>query len=226
MPEALDNPVWASLASVHACFALHNGNAQRYPAPVAPFAAVDRFDAAAADDLHGLLEPGETVLFVGPAPAFGPRWNAEPLEHIAQMVCERRLDVPGSATVIELGVGHRADVLDLTARVYPHYFRPRTIEMGRYFGIYDGTRLAAITGERMRFPGHVEISAICTDPAYLGRGLARRLVALRVNAILDEGELPFLHVSHRNERAKSLYEHLGFRRRTDIALLAATRRPD
>ena len=114
-------------------------------------------------------------------------------------------------------------MLELTARVYPHYFRPLTVRMGRYFGIYDGARLAAMVGERMRFAGHVELSAICSDPAYLGRGYARRLVAMLVDDILDRGDLPFLHVSHRNARAKALYERLGFRWRRDMPLLAAQR---
>lgn len=223
MANPLDNPVWYALTSRHAALARRNGNAARYPADVAPFAGACAFDSAAATQLAGIVEPGETVLFVGPQPAFDVRWRLEQLEHIAQGVCESRLAIPDGPRVIELDATHTADVLELTARVYPHYFRRRTVEMGRYFGIYDGVKLAAITGERMRFDGHVELSAICTDPAYLGRGYARRLVALLVNDIHDRGDLPFLHVSHRNVRAKALYEHMGFRWRSDIALVAAQR---
>jgi len=223
MNESLDNPVWLSLTSRHAMLAKRNGDAARYPGDVAPFAAAGRFDACAAEQLVALVEPGETVLFVGPAPAFGTGWRVELLEHIAQMVCVSRLAVADGPEVIALNAWHTPDVLELTARVYPHYFRPRTVDMGRYFGIYDGAKLAAITGERMRFDGHTELSAICTDPAYLGRGYAQRLVALLTNDLLDRGDVPFLHVSHRNARAKALYEFLGYRRRCDIALVSAQR---
>lgn len=223
--EALDNPVWTALTGAHAAFARRTLHAARYPADVAPFAAVDRFDARTADELAGLVDPGETVLFVGPSPRFGAGWQVEALEDIAQMICPARIAAVDGPPLIELGEPDRMDVLDLTARVYPHYFRPLTMRMGRYFGIHDGNKLAAITGERMRFAGHVELSAICTDPAYLGRGYARRLVATLANDLLDRGERPFLHVSHRNTRAKSLYERMGFRWRADIALLAVTRTP-
>jgi len=223
MGHPLDNPVWSSLTSRHADLARRTAHAARYPADVAPFAAVDAFDSDAAEQLATLMRAVETVLFVGPAPQFAAGWRIEPLEHIAQMTCGGKLVVPDGPEVIALGATHTADVLDLTSRVYPHYFRPRTVDMGRYFGIYDGTKLAAITGERMRFDGHVELSAICTDPGYTGRGYAQRLVALLTNDILESGEVPFLHVSHRNARAKALYEHLGFRWRADIALLSAQR---
>ncbi|HEY2394611.1 MAG TPA: GNAT family N-acetyltransferase [Rudaea sp.] len=219
----LDNPVWSSLTTRHAALARRTVHAARYPAEVAPFAAVDAFDADAAGQMATLMQAGETVLFVGPSPPFAAGWRIEPLEHIAQMTCGSRLAVPDGPEVIALGATHTADVLELTSRVYPHYFRSRTVDMGRYFGIYDGTKLAAITGERMRLDGHVELSAICTDPGYTGRGYAQRLVALLANDILDRGDVPFLHVSHRNARAKALYEYLGFRRRVDIALLSAQR---
>ena len=165
MNHPLDNPVWSALTTCHGDFARRTAHAARYPAEVAPFAAVDAFDAAAAHELSTLLQTAETVLFVGPAPAFGDGWRIEPLEHIAQMTCTSRLAVNDGPPVIALDESHVRDVLDLTARVYPHYFRPRTADMGRYFGIYEGTKLAAIIGERMRFDGHVELSAICTDPA-------------------------------------------------------------
>jgi ribosomal protein S18 acetylase RimI-like enzyme len=223
MSNSLENPVWSSLTSRHAHFAKRSGDAIRYPSEVAPFAAVAAHGTPAGEDLAQLVEVGETVLFVGPSPALDAIWDVEPLEHIAQMTCGGRLAVPDGPEVIPLDARHTADVLDLTARVYPHYFRPRTVDMGRYFGIYDGDKLAAITGERMCFDGHVELSAICTDPAYLGRGYARRLVALLTNDILNRGDVPFLHVSHRNARAKALYEYLGFRWRCDVALVSVQR---
>lgn len=98
--------------------------------------------------------------------------------------------------------------------------------MGRYLGIYDGNVLAAMAGERMHFDGHCEISAICTHPDYPGRGYARRLIAMLTNDIRARDELPFLHFSHDNLRAKSLYERIGFAFRMDIALVVATRPAD
>lgn len=47
-----------------------------------------------------------------------------------------------------------ADAHGLTALMYPHYFRARTMALGRYFGIYlpdatGRTRLAAMIRERL-----------------------------------------------------------------------------
>ena len=218
----LDNPVWSSLASTHAHFARCSAHAARYPATVAPFVAVDVFDASASVQLAEIVDAGESVLFVGPAPTLSRDWRVEPTVYIAQMVCAGRLAEADGPHAIELTAEHAPDILDLTARVYPHYFRLRTVELGRYFGIYDGAKLAAMVGERMRFDGHVELSAICTDPAYLGRGYAQSLVSMLTNDILDGGSLPFLHVSHQNTRAKTLYEHMGYRFRADIPLISVT----
>lgn len=223
MSTALDNPAWSSLTSAHAHFARRRGEAARYPADVAPFVATATDERRAGVDLAGLVDIGEAVLFVGPAPPLDANWQLAPTVHIAQMVCTERLAEIDGPAIVALSPAQRADVLDLTARVYPHYFRPRTPELGRYFGIYDGAKLAAMIGERMRCDGYRELSAICTDPAYLGRRLAQRLVAMLTNDILDAGELPFLHVSHENTRAKRLYEYLGYRFRVDIPLVSALR---
>jgi len=104
----------------------------------------------------------------------------------------------------------------LTALVYPHYFRPRTMDLGRYFGIYEGGRLAGMIGERLGTDDTREISAVCTHPDFTGRGLARRLMAMLTNDLLARGKQPFLHVSHENTRAKAMYLQLGFRVRIDI----------
>ncbi|HEX4479227.1 MAG TPA: GNAT family N-acetyltransferase [Rudaea sp.] len=224
MNENLDNPVWSSLTDAHAALGRRSAHAARYLADVAPFIAVDSASTNANDELIEWVAPGESVLFVGPVPHMSASaWRIEPLESIAQMVSDSKPLSAEGAHIVELSAQHAADVLDLTARVYPHYFRPRTTAMGRYIGIYDGSKLAAMAGERMRFGRYVELSAICTDPAYVGRGFAQQLVNRLVADIRDADRIPFLHVSHRNVRAKALYEHLGFRVRVDIPLVAAHR---
>ena len=214
----LDNPVWESLLSRHASMARMHGGAGRYPPEVAPFVAIDPAQPGAEDDLAQLVESGESVLFVGPVPTLSSIWSVQGPEPIAQMVCHSRIDAVEGPAITELSAAHRADLLALTALVYPHYFRPRTPEMGRYLGIYVGQALAAMAGERMGFDGYQEISAVCTHPDHTGRGYAQRLVAELTNASFGAGRIPFLHVSPENKRAKSLYERLGYVDRTDIPL--------
>jgi predicted GNAT family acetyltransferase len=140
----------------------------------------------------------------------------ETFADLAQMVCTQRIPLVDGPEIIELSAAHRADVLALVALVYPHYFRERTMELGRYFGIYRDGRLAAMIGERLGTDAYQEMSAICTHPDFNGRGYARRLTAFLTNDTLDRGRTPFLHVSHENVRAKRLYEQLGYRLRRDI----------
>jgi predicted GNAT family acetyltransferase len=88
--------------------------------------------------------------------------------------------------------------------------------MGTFRGIRIGGRLAAMAGERLRFPGYTEVSGVCTHPEFRGRGLARRLSAAVAARIEARGEQPFLHAWKTNHSAISLYEQLGFRLRTEL----------
>ena len=75
-------------------------------------------------------------------------------------------------------------------------------------------RLIAMAGERFRCAGYTEISAVCTDAAHRGRGLASvhtRAVAARIRA---RGEEAFLHAAAANTNAIRLYQALGFTLRT------------
>jgi len=114
-------------------------------------------------------------------------------------------------------------MLALTALVYPGYFRPRTRTLGRYYGVLDDGRLAAMAGERMAVSGCTELSAVCTHPDYLGRGLAHRLVAHVAHAIRQRGLQPYLHVSNRNARAIKVYETSGFVPRRELPLRCVQR---
>ncbi|MDB6164807.1 MAG: putative acyltransferase [Xanthomonadaceae bacterium] len=220
----LDNPFWSSLRDRHRALAQTMGDVARYPPDVAPFLGIANTDEYVADALDSLIPTGDAVCLLGVAPTKVPDgWRLEAFVDLAQMVCDAPIAVADGPEVIELSERHRADVLALTALVYPHYFRPRTMELGRYFGIYQDGRLAAMIGERLGTDDAQEISAICTHPDFNGRGFARRLTALLSNDNLARGRNPFLHVSQENQRAMRLYEQLGFRRRREIAFWSLQR---
>ena len=226
----LDNPFWTALTDLHGELALRAGDVRRYPADIAPFLGIPHGEVDAESALDALLPAGDTALMLGVAPSrLSARWQLEPLEMLAQMQSDAPMPVIDGPDIVPLvDAAQQADVLALTALVYPHYFRPRTMALGRYFGIYlqdgeGGSRLAAMIGERLGAHGSRELSAICTHPDFSGRGLARRLTAWLNNRLLDEGQQPFLHVSHRNVRAKSLYEAMGFTTRRDLPFWALRR---
>lgn len=216
MDEPLDNPIRAALGSHHRDLALDGAGIARYPAEVAPFLGIDAGALGAPDEaaLARLLPAGDTVLLLGAGPALSPSWSLRWQADLAQMVAGEALPPAAEGDPIRrLGEAEHADVLGLTALVYPHYFRPQTMRLGRYFGIYRDGRLAAMIGERMRLPGWTEISAVCTHPDFVGQGLARRLFTWLARDLRATGTEPFLHVSTANTRAVQLYEQCGFVRR-------------
>jgi predicted GNAT family acetyltransferase len=73
-----------------------------------------------------------------------------------------------------------------------------------------------MAGERLRPPGWTEISAVCTDPAWRGHGLASRLTRAVAAGIVARGDTPFLHAIAANTTAIRLYEELGFTLRRDV----------
>ena len=224
----LDNPFWSSLQTRHRAIAIRAGDAACYPAAFAPFAGVARTGAAADDALARLVGPGEALLVLGVAPRVSKGWTLEAFQPLAQMVRTASIAVIDGPPIIELSEAHRADVLALTALVYPHYFRERTMELGRYFGMYmpdknGDVRLAAMIGERLGTDTCTEMSAICTHPDFNGRGYARRLTAYLTSDTLARGRVPFLHVSHENVRALRLYENMGYALRRDIDFWALRR---
>lgn len=221
----LDNPIWESLISRHRAIALRNGDVARYPAQVAPFLGVAREEVDVTAALEALVPADDTVLLLGRAPAVPQGWKLDKQATLAQMVCAAPIAGAEGPPIIELGEAHRVDVLALTALVYPHYFRPRTMDLGRYFGIYVDGRLAAISGERMRMDAWTEMSAICVHPDFNGRGYARRLLAFLSNDNHARGLTPFLHVSQENRPAVQLYLRNGYALRREIPFWSLRRAP-
>jgi ribosomal protein S18 acetylase RimI-like enzyme len=220
--HVLDRAVAASLEGYHARFARRHGQALRYENDVAPFFAIDDAqDPAAWDDAAELAEGGETVVFPGVttwSPESSSAWELIAKLDGVQMVGTEVSPKPDPEAV-RLGPDDVPEILDLISRTEPGPFLPRTIELGTYLGVRHDGALIAMAGERMRPPGWTEISAVCTDPAYRGRGLAGRLVRAVAAGIVERGETPFLHAAATNESAIRLYRSLGFTQRRPMTFL-------
>ncbi|WP_428425706.1 GNAT family N-acetyltransferase [Methylibium sp.] len=220
----LDNIAWHTLAGPQARFATGAGPARRYApgfSPILGFEDVTRPDFAA---LAPYCEPGEHFYcagWSGPTPA-GWQVDAETTMH--QMVwAAPQPAIDESFAVVRLGAEHVPQMLELVAATQPGPFGPRTVELGEYFGCFDGPRLKAMSGERMGAGGLREISGVCTHPDFQGRGLARRLMAMLVRRQLQRREMPFLHVMRDNGTAYRVYERMGFRQHQEIVVRVLAR---
>ncbi|MBB6255010.1 GNAT family N-acetyltransferase [Nitrospirillum iridis] len=222
----LDNPVWNALTTLHQPLGVARGLAARYAEDISPLASLAEPTAQALADLTALVPAGraiglvtpmavDTLIQEGPADA----WQVLRAREIDQMVCETLVAPPTSATgpLLTLGVDDVPDMVDLATRTEPGPFLPGTIRMGVYSGLRseDG-RLMAMSGQRMHLPGLQEVSAVCTDPDFRGRGLAQALVGAVAASIVAAGKTPFLHVKTENGSAKTVYERLGFRVRRSM----------
>jgi ribosomal protein S18 acetylase RimI-like enzyme len=139
-------------------------------------------------------------------------WQIEQETTMFRMVWEGTLPAADAAPdAVPLHQGHAPQALELAMLTNPGPFGLRTLELGEYFGFFDGARLIAMAGERMAAGTLHEVSGICTHPGHQGRGLARRLTSKLVRRQLQRGETPFLHVMSANRGARALYEKLGFR---------------
>jgi ribosomal protein S18 acetylase RimI-like enzyme len=225
--HVLDNAVLSALRGAHAHLAEVNGLAARYRADVAPFAALAEPAAPGAwADLAALAGPSAPVVLAGDPVAPPPGWTVRVRLDGVQMTGAGV--EPAAAPEAEvLGPADVPEILDLVARTEPGPYLPRTVEMGRYLGIRRDGALIAMAGERLRPDGWTEVSAVCTDPAYRGQGLAGRLIRAVAEGIRARGEAPFLHAAASNTGAIRLYEKLGFtlRRTLTFSVLSTPGEP-
>ncbi|MFM8236462.1 MAG: GNAT family N-acetyltransferase [Actinomycetota bacterium] len=217
----LDNPVWHALFGPHAHLALAEGAARRYDPEVARFCGLPD-DPTRADwtDLARLLGPAPAGFFAVAPLALPTDWTVNAVSESVQMVATRPIGAADPA-LVTLGADDAPMMLDLVRRTEPGPFLARTHELGTYLGVRTDGRLVAMAGERMRFPGHTEISAVCTDPDHRNRGLARRLVRAVAAGIEARGETPMLHARATNAPAIALYESLDFELRTRFDVIIA-----
>jgi ribosomal protein S18 acetylase RimI-like enzyme len=212
--DALANPIWHALTTDQARFARARGQAVCFPGQVTALAGLRDPTAAAAADLAALLAPDETTgLFL-----HEPLRDAPALEVLEEAELLQLVYVAGAPTpavtaqddMVELGPADHAEMQALAALTQPGPFGARTHELGAFLGIRVGGRLAAMAGQRLRVPGRIEVSAVCTHPDHLGQGHARRLTRAQIARIAGAGATPFLGVRAVNQRALVIYQQLGF----------------
>ena len=219
--SVLDNPAWHALNSNHAHFAIGDGLAKRYPADVSPIAAIAALDTASLRDLAAIFAPGEGLAVGGDElPTDSAGWTLHSKFPLSQMVSTQApAEVQTSETILTLSGDDVPDMLALVDLTHPGPFLPRTFELGHYIGIRKEGKLVAMAGERLYPPGYREISAVCTHPDEQRKGYAALLVTYLAIENWQHGDIPFLHVSPENTRARTLYERLGFRERREAQLL-------
>jgi predicted GNAT family acetyltransferase len=214
----LDRPVWSSLSTSHAALSVGNALARRYAPDVNLFASAcdDTVEALAA--LAALVRRGERV-FVLQIPQIVVPSSLMAVKEAqgVQMTATRSVAAAaGHEQVVQLTDADAPEMLALAKLTEPGPFLTRTHTMGVFIGIRIGGRLAAMAGERFRFPGYTEVSGVCTHPDFRGRGLARQLSAAVAAAIEARDERPFLHAWKTNRPAIALYESLGFEIRNEV----------
>jgi predicted GNAT family acetyltransferase len=215
----LDAVIWNALTGKQSHLALGDARARRYPTDIGRFAALADHSPESFEALRSLIGAQDPVALVTADELVLPLgFSVVRRAVLLQMIWQGKLGQQSELRHVSLAEADVPDMLALTAATEPGPFGPRTIELGQYIGVRSEGKLAAMAGERMRLDGFTEISAVCVDPAFRGRGYAAELMKLLIAAISARGETPFLHVFTSNQSAIALYRKLGFVDRHEMHL--------
>lgn len=219
MANPLDRPVWNSLISHRAAFALGEGPARRFGPQYGPLSGARDASPESLAALAALPcdDAGLLMLEADPVPA--PPGMAVAAEAVGvQMVADRLIAADSDLAWVDLTDEDAPEMLALATLTKPGPFAAETHRLGQFIGVKQDGVLIAMAGERLRLPGHTEVSGVCTHPDHRGRGYAAALMRAVMARILATGETPFLHAYASNTGAIALYETLGFRVRREMAV--------
>lgn len=225
MTHLLDRPIWSALATRHAEISEGSALARRYRPEIHPFTAMADDSPASLAALETLVGRGETALIVQVAPiALGDAFETVTTAMAVQMVADNLpLPTVGPDRIEPLTDADAAEMLALAELTKPGPFTARAQALGRFWGVKNEGRLIAMAGERLKQPGFIELSGVCTHPDCRGHGLGRSLSVFVANAIAAGGDVPYLHSYATNADAIRLYESIGFRLRATMNVTIARR---
>lgn len=217
--NALDRPVWTSLTSHRAPFALGEGSARRFGPQYGPLAGAADASPESQAALAALPSDEGGLWMLEADPVAAPPGMVVAREAVGtQMVADRLIAADSDLAWINLTDDDAPEMLALATLTKPGPFAEQTHRLGQFIGVKQNGVLVAMAGERMRLPGYTEVSGVCTHPDHRGRGYAATLMRAVMARIIATGETPFLHAYASNTGAIALYETLGFRVRREMAV--------
>ena len=212
MNAFLANPVWEALSTQQSYLNMGDGTVKYFPGDVCPFVGLQNWNQTDFSQLAATL-PGERTFSVPffKAIIFPDAFQVLFAIPLYQMICRNFYPVENTgSTIVPLTEIHVPQMLVLTEQTKPGPFYQRTIAFGNYNGIFEGSQLVSMAGQRLQTHTHTEVSAICTNPLHTGKSYAKILTAHICASIVESGKIPFLHVRQDNSAAIQLYKKLGF----------------
>lgn len=218
MSHPLDNPIWTALNSGSASFAFGKETARFIDRKIGFFAGLPLYDADHLARLHLEMDAGMRVILFTPGFLdLGPNWKVINDRALLQMVFEKPLvNVPVEPNIRALTAADVPEMLALTQLAKPGPFLENTIAFGGYFGYFVEGRLVSMAGTRLSAGPYTEVSAVCTHPDFVGRGLAKLVLPFVLQFIQIQGQIPYLQLYPDNLPALRLYQSLGFVERINL----------
>lgn len=218
MSHPLDRAVWNALTTVQRERGVGGPLARRFHPDIGPICMARDASPEAVAALGALIKGEEELALLEPAPPDPPPGVVEAMRAICLQMTARALTPgkPSAHEVVALGEADAVEMLALATLTKPGPFRAKTHTLGRFLGVRENGALIAMAGERMRIEGHIEVSAVCTHPDHVGKGLGAVLMRAVAGRILAEGATAFLHCYETNLSAVGLYEKLGFETRAKV----------
>ena len=218
MQHPLNNPIWSALNSGAAPFAFRREEALFIDRRMGFFAGLSRYTKENLDQLYSVMDTGmRVILFTPGLLELDVNWKVRNKNPLSQMVFEGpTIQVNTDSTIRELEEKDVPEMLALTQLAKPGPFLARTIDFGGYFGCFIQNRLVAMAGTRLVAGPFTEVSAVCTHPDFLGKGLAKKVIPYVLNYIQQRGQIPYLQLYPDNLPAYNLYLSLGFVERINL----------
>ncbi|MFZ9235509.1 MAG: GNAT family N-acetyltransferase [Algoriphagus sp.] len=218
MPHPLDNPIWTALNSGGAIHSYGRGDALFIDRKMGFFAGLLSYEVEQLDQLHAVMDPGKRVILFTPGfLELDAKWKVRNDNALLQMVFEKpSIQLILDSSIRALGKADVPEMMALTQLAKPGPFLENTIDFGGYFGYFVDGRLVSMAGTRLAAGPYTEVSAVCTHPDFLGRGLAKLVLPHVLHYIQQDGQIPYLQLYPDNLPAYRLYQKIGFVERANL----------
>lgn len=209
----LDNPVWYSLSETHKNIVIDFNDVKFYKPEFCSFGCFTNSNNT-EEAMKAYSKLTDSFYIVSKTiPKHPNNLTLQKAVSCEQMILNpsKLVALKHNSNIIKLTPVHEKELYELIMLVMPGTFKEKTFEMGDYYGIFEDTKLVAVTGERLQTNDFIEISGVVTHPDYTRRGFAKQLVHHTSLQIIKKNKMPILHVMDINFGAIKLYKDLGYK---------------